>query len=316
MNKFEGKGFPCLGRTMAKPFLKWVGGKTQILESVLSLFPQQIQNYHEPFVGGGSVLLGLLSDIRAGRRQLQGTMYASDSNPNLIALYKHIQTNPTGLLEQLHQLNSSFKAIQVFKGTQTPTTLEEANTSQESYYYWIRKQYNEEKTSLSLRASAMMLFLNKTCFRGVYRENKSHEFNVPFGNYKILPTIYEENHIRAISQLIQHVVFSCQGFEVSLQRIQSGDFVYLDPPYAPETETSFVGYTGDGFSLDQHKKLFELCKGFKAKHIQMVMSNANVPLVTTTFQPPDYEVNLVPARRAIHSKDPSATTDEVLLTNF
>jgi DNA adenine methylase len=267
-------------------------------------------------VGGGSVLLGLLSDVRAGRREVQGTIYASDSNPNLIALYKHIQTNPTGLLTQLEQLTTSFKSIQVLKGTQTPTSIQEANTSQESYYYWIRKQYNLEKSSLSLKASAMMLFLNKTCFRGVYRENKAHEMNVPFGNYKITPTIYEENHIHAVSQLLQGVVFNCQGFEVSFGLARPGDFVYLDPPYAPETETSFVGYTGDGFSLDHHKKLFELCKGFKAKHIQMVMSNANVPLVTSTFQAPGYEVNLVPARRAIHSKDPSATTDEVLLTNF
>jgi len=316
MNKFEGEGFPCLGRTMAKPFLKWVGGKTQLLESVLSLFPQQLRNYHEPFVGGGSVLLGVLSDIRAGRRNLTGTVYASDSNPNLIALYKHIQSNPGGLCQELHRLTTPFKSIQVLKGTQTPASVQEALLSQESYYYWIRKQYNQEKSSLSLQASAMMLFLNKTGFRGVYRENKSHEYNVPFGNYKTSPSIYEEEHLHQVSHEIQEVVFTCQGFEHSLQRLQPGDFVYLDPPYAPETETSFVGYTGDGFSLDHHKKLFGLCKAFKAQQICMVMSNAKVPLVTTSFPSPDYEVNIVPARRAIHSKDPGATTDEVLVTNF
>jgi DNA adenine methylase len=314
MNKFEAKGFPWSSRPMAKPILKWVGGKTQLLESVLSLFPQTLQNYHEPFVGGGSVLLGLLSSTREGARNITGTVYASDSNPNLIALYKHIQTNPTGLCQELQGLSTTFTSIQVQKGNQAPSSLEQALTSQESYYYWIRKQYNQQKQSLSLKASAMMVFLNKTGFRGVYRENKQHEFNVPFGNYKS-PTIYEADHIQQISQLLQGVVFTCQDFEQSLQKVQTGDFVYLDPPYAPESDTSFVGYTGDGFSLDQHKKLFGLCKTFKPKQIRMVMSNAKVPLVTTSFPAPEYECNIVPARRAIHSKDPSATTDEVLVTN-
>lgn len=315
MNKFEANSFPGLSRPMAKPFLKWVGGKTQILDSVLSLFPVHLQNYHEPFVGGGSVLLGLLHQIQQGTKQISGTLYASDSNPNLIALYKHIQSNPSGLCQELQHFTSQYTSIQVLKGTQTPTTLEEGLTSQESYYYWIRKQYNQEKASLSLKASAMMIFLNKTGFRGVYRENKQHEYNVPFGNYKTVPSIYERDHIEQISQLLQRVVFTCQDFEHSLQKIQSGDFVYLDPPYAPETETSFVSYTGDGFSLDQHKKLFATCKTFKDKQISMVMSNAKVPLVTSSFPAPAYECNIVPVRRAIHSKDPSATTDEVLVTN-
>lgn len=300
---------------MAKPFLKWVGGKTQLLESVLSLFPPHLQNYHEPFVGGGSVLLGVLADIQEGNRHLSGSVYASDSNPNLIALYKHIQTDPSGVCQELQLLATQYKSIQVLKGTQSPTTQEEGLTSQESYYYWIRKLYNQEKSSLSVKASAMMLFLNKTGFRGVYRENKQREYNVPFGNYKTVPTIYEKEHIEQVSQLIQGVVFTCQDFEQSLQKVHSGDFVYLDPPYAPETETSFVGYTGDGFSLDQHKKLFAICKSFKAKQISMVMSNSKVPLVTSAFPVPDYEINIVPARRAINSKDPSARTDEVLLTN-
>ena len=271
---------------MAKPFLKWVGGKTQILESVLSLFPPTLQNYHEPFVGGGSVLLGVLSSIREGTRNLTGTVYASDSNPNLIALYKHIQSNPSGICQELQSLSTTFTSIQVQKGNQTPSSLGEALTSQESYYYWIRKQYNQEKSNLSMKASAMMVFLNKTGFRGVYRENKQHEYNVPFGNYKS-PTIYEADHIQQISQLLQGVVFTCQDFEQSLQKVKAGDFVYLDPPYAPESETSFVGYTGDGFSLDQHKKLFGLCKTLKPKQIRMVMSNAKVPLVCTSFPPPE-----------------------------
>jgi DNA adenine methylase len=301
---------------MVKPFLKWVGGKTQILESVLSLFPEDIRNYHEPFVGGGSVLLGFLSEIRAGRRQLQGTIYASDSNPNLISLYKHIQTNPGGLLQQLQEITNEYKQIQALKGTKTPQNIDQAKTSQESYYNWIRKEFNDEKDSYSLKAGAMMIFLNKTGWRGLYRENQSHKFNVPFGNYKKTPTIYEEDNLLQVSQLLQGVVFTCQGFEASFQRLTAGDFVYLDPPYAPETQTSFVGYTGDGFSLDSHKKLFDLCKGFKQKQISMVMSNAKVPLVTTSFPAPDFEVNIIPARRAIHSKDPSSITDEVFITNF
>ena len=132
-------------------------------------------------------------------------------------------------------------------------------TSQESYYYWIRYNYNnlsiEEKTDII--GSAMFIFLNKTCFRGIYRIGP-HGFNVPFGHYKNV-SIYEETHIKEISELIQPVIFRTQSFIQSFYYCESDDFVYLDPPYVPEKTTSFVGYTADGFDLTQHQNLFKIC---------------------------------------------------------
>lgn len=298
---------------MAKPFLKWVGGKTQLLDNVLACFPDEMKNYHEPFLGGGSVLLGFLTEVQEGRKRLHGTVYASDINPILIALYKHIQTNLDSFLQELQSLATEFAALNGTQKIHAPITIEEAKTSQESYYYWIRSQFNSLPDKTTVRASAMILFLNKTCFRGVYREGP-HGFNVPFGHYKH-PTIVDEANLRAVSALIQPVVFRCQGFEQSFQVFQAGDFTYLDPPYAPETETSFDTYVAEGFSKEYHLKLFTLCQGLRKKKIGMTLSNSNVSFVTNAFPEPPFQVYLVEARRAIHSKDPSATTNEVLITN-
>jgi len=299
-----------------KPVLKWVGGKTQILDTVLALFPKEINTYHEPFVGGGSVLLGLLSQRKVGHITVTGTVYASDLNSTLIGLYKSLQSQPTELLAAVRALSEPFDALKGVVVHRRPTSMEEATTSQESYYYWIRSQFNamppEEKQSP--RGAAHFLFLNKTCFRGVYREGP-HGFNVPFGHYTN-PGIVDEVHLRAVSDLIQGVVFTCCGFADALGgRIHAGDFVYLDPPYAPETSKSFVGYTSDGFDEAQHRALFATAAEMRKKDVGMLMSNADVPLVRTAFPSPPFTTKIVSCRRAIHSKEPDARTNEVLITN-
>jgi len=301
--------------SVTKPFLKWVGGKTQILEKVLDEFPTTMNSYHEPFLGGGSVLLGLLSYKQQGKITLSGTVYASDLNSNLIWLYKTIQSQPDALLLEVKKLTDEFSRCDSAEVNRSPATLEEALTSQESYYYWIRSRYNsltaEEKVTPT--ASAMFLFLNKTCFRGIYREGP-HGFNVPFGNYKH-PSILDEAHIREVSTLIQDVVFTVRPFQESLQQVRAGDFVYLDPPYAPETTTSFVSYTKDGFGIENHRRLFQLCSEMKDRGVRFVLSNANVPLVTDSFLASDYTTKIVPCRRTINSRNPESTTTEVLITN-
>jgi DNA adenine methylase len=301
--------------TVMKPVLKWVGGKTQILDDVLSLFPSSIQNYHEPFVGGGSVLLGFLSNVTSGKIKVTGTIYASDLNANLIYLYQTIQSHPTELIAEVKTLVEEFSQIKGSVVNRKATTFQEASTSQESYYFWIRSRFNalsveDRKTP---RASAMLLFMNKTCFRGIYREGPNG-FNVPFGNYKN-PSILDEDHLRAVSALIQEVVFTHQSFDASLKKVAENDFVYLDPPYAPETHTSFVSYTSDGFHMEQHKTLFHLCHTLTARGIKFLMSNADVQLVRDAFPPPNYSTKILTCRRAIHSKKPESKTNEVLITN-
>jgi DNA adenine methylase len=293
--------------TTMKPFLKWVGGKTQILNEVLDLFPNEIQDYYEPCLGGGSVLLELLSrkDIH-----IRGTVYASDLNANLIAVYKTIQSNPDALLADLKSLMNEFGQCKTIGVNRSATSLEEALTSHESYYFWIRSLFNSLEDRTTPRACAMMLFLNKTCFRGIYREGP-HGFNVPFGNYKH-PSIFEEEHIRAVSNLIRDVIFTTCSFQDALMNVKTGDFVYIDPPYAPETRTSFVKYTADGFTHDHHTRLFALCKSLPCRFL---MSNADVALVRESFPSPEYTTRVVSCRRKINSKKPESMTNEVLITN-
>lgn len=297
-----------------KPFLKWVGGKTQIIDQVMTRFPREIANYHEPFLGGGSVLLGVLSDSRI---QVHGKIIASDLNSNLIGLYRNIQSRVEEFIVEVGLLVAEFAQCQGTVVNRKPANIEEAMTSPESYYFWIRSRFNalSREDRQSVKASAMLLFMNKTCFRGVYREGP-HGINVPFGNYKN-PTILDADHIRKVSEIIQPVVFICQDFREALSRAEPGDYVYLDPPYAPENEKSFVSYTADGFDLNAHKALFEICDGFAAKNIDMLMSNADVELVREAFKDVDkYEVDTISCRRAIHSTNPEARTNEVLIRNL
>jgi DNA adenine methylase len=263
-----------------KPFLKWVGGKTQLLDTILPLFPADIKQYHEPFLGGGAVLLAFLEQNRGI------PVFASDKNPHLISLYKAVQSGLPQLLDELKQLLDEFIHY----------------SSPETYYYELRIRFNRAPTP------AMFLFLNKTCFRGLYREGPNG-FNVPFGHYKH-PSVFDEQHLRDVSELLQGVTFRCQGFEESLRCVQEGDFVYLDPPYAPETSTSFTKYTSDGFALESHLSLFQLCRGLPCKFL---LSNADVPLVRDSF--PGYTIQTAVCRRAIHAKKPDSTANEVLITN-
>ncbi len=301
--------------TIVKPVLKWVGGKTQILDDVLALFPSEMQNYHEPFVGGGSVLLGFLSCVKSGKIRVSGHVYASDVNSNLIGLYKNIQTCPSELITEVNKLVGVFQSIKGSIVNREAANVTEAQSSRESYYFWIRSQFNalSKEARASVVGSAMLLFLNKTCFRGVYREGP-RGFNVPYGNYKN-PSILDEDHIRSVSELIKDVVFVQRSFEDSLMGVAAGDFVYLDPPYAPESETSFVSYTADGFTLEQHKMLFAMCAALHTKGARLAMSNADVKLVKNAFPSPPFTTRVIVCRRAINSKNPESKTNEVLIHN-
>jgi len=294
-----------------KPFIKWVGGKTQIINEVIDLFPAQINNYYEPFLGGGSVLLALLSFQKAGKIKINGKIFASDLNGHLVCLFQNIQLYPEELIEEFKILLSEYNTCQNTDINRNPTNITEALTSQESYYYWIRQRFNSIEHN-SIKSSALLLFLNKTCWRGLYREGP-RGFNVPFGNYKKLN--FSENEIKNASDLIKDVVFIKCNFEDALIDITSGDFVYLDPPYAQENDKSFVSYTKENFNLEEHKKLFELCNSFKNKGVKMLLSNSDVTLIKNSFPSPLYTTIVISCRRAINSKKPNSRANEVLITN-
>ena len=240
-----------------KPFLKWVGGKTQILDNVLSKVPKEFNNYHELFLGGGSVLLAVLSLQKQGKLVIKNKIYAYDINETLINVYKHMQNNKDALFEHIERYINEYDSLDGIEINRKPKTIDEAKTSKESYYYWIRNKYNTMDDKISVERSALFMIINKLCFRGMYREGPNG-YNVPYGHYKTTPTIISKPELDIVSELIQYVVFECRGFEESINKPTNGDFVYLDPPYAPENAKSFVGYVADGFSIDAHLSLIHI----------------------------------------------------------
>lgn len=298
-----------------KPIIKWVGGKTQILDTLFANFPTKMKNYHEIFMGGGSVLLTLLAQINSGAIQVTGTIHAYDINEPLIHMYKNIQQKHRELHTILETIIRELNACPD-EGVvnRKSTTIEDATQTKENYYYWCRNRYNQlsEIDQCAPLGSALFIFLNKTCFRGVFRVGPNG-FNVPYGHYKT-PEIINYGHLEEMHHLIQKVQFECLDFAESMARVKSGDFAYLDPPYAPETTTSFVGYTKLGFGLDKHQQLFELVHS--KKKAKLMMSNADVELVRANFPEDTYTIQTISCKRSINSKNPESKTNEVIITNY
>tara|TARA_B100000035_G_C21018398_1_gene562999 strand:+ start:101 stop:1024 length:924 start_codon:yes stop_codon:yes gene_type:complete len=292
---------------LQKPFLKWVGGKTQLIDKIIEKLPKEMNNYHELFLGGGSVLLAVLSLRKQGKIVINDKIYAYDVNGVLIDVYKDIQNHRDELYKLIECYITEYDKIEGEIINRKPSNVEEAVTSKESYYYWLRNKFNNIK-SHTLERSALFMIINKLCFRGIYREGPNG-YNVPYGHYKKTPVIISKDNLDAISELIKDVYFIRSDFEESIKRVKDGDFTYLDPPYAPENDKSFVGYVEGGFDLTKHNKLFDEVKKMRGLFI---MSNANVSMVNTAFA--SYDCEEVVARRAINSKKPGSKTTEVLIS--
>ena len=301
---------------MPKPILKWVGGKTQILDKIIEKVPSIVHDYHERFVGGGSVLFEFLSQVKSGKIRLLGSVFASDLNEHLIHLYQHLQSSLPELLAELDLVIKDFYSITTTVVNRNPCNETEAKTSRESFYYWIRSQFNHLafiSKDASPKKSAMFLFLNKTGFRGMYREGP-RGFNVPYGNYT-KPEIYNKDHLIEISSLLRDVRFTVQDFTDSCKSVHKDDFVYLDPPYVPEVSSSFVSYTSSGFSYEKHLSLFECCRDIHSRGAKILMSNSCVKLVIDSFPTDTFTITEISCKRRINSKNPEAMTNEVLITN-
>lgn len=299
-----------------KPIIKWVGGKTQIIDKIMGEFPTTMNNYHEIFLGGGSVLFALLHYKKEGFINISGKIYAYDVNDALIYVYKNIQSNHVELYNKIQQYICEYNDCHGTDINRNPATIVDAKKSKENYYYWIRIQYNKlsviEKRTIN--GSAMFIFLNKTCFRGVYRVGPNG-FNVPFGHYTN-PEIINKEHLEEIHHLIQGVMFECSEFESSIKNIAENDFAYMDPPYAQEKQTSFVGYTENGFNIGQHIILFNICNQLTENKKKWVMSNADVPLVRQHFTSLIYIIQSIVCKRSIHSKKPDSKASELIIRNY
>jgi DNA adenine methylase len=291
-----------------KPFIKWVGGKTQILDEIEKYIPKEMNNYHEPFIGGGSVLFHILNLINDNKIVVKGNIYVYDLNETLINTYKNIQTNHKKLYKIITILINKYDNITTFNGNKKPQNEEEALSSKESYYYWLRHLYNKSKKK-SIKKSALFIILNKLCFRGLYREGPNG-FNVPFGNYKKTPHIISKEYIAFLSDKLKNIKFECCDFTKAFDNFKKGDFVYLDPPYVPESKKSFVDYNKSGFNIDKHNELFSLIKKLDSKFL---LSNSYTDKIIEEFK--DYTINKILCKRSINSKNPESKTYEVIINN-
>jgi DNA adenine methylase len=298
-----------------KSLLKWVGGKAQIINNITELIPVEITNYYEPFLGGGTVLLNVLQLHKEKKITINGQIIVNDINTGLINFYKTIQNKPIALFEEINKLLSEYsKCPNVNKNSfiinRKVNTQDKAIKCRENYYYWKRKRFNAIDKS-SIEYCALFWFINKTCFRGMYREGPNG-YNVPFGHYKNPPSITKKD-ILLISELIKDVIFINKDYKefINGYSIINDDFIYYDPPYAPENKNSFVGYNKGGFTLDNHLELFKLIKKNSAKFL---MSNSKVDLVINNFNYPEYKINEIECKRHINAKKPGSKTMEVLIT--
>lgn len=284
--------FDDLPKSLVKPepFLKWAGGKGQLLNQFGAYFPPNFNCYYEPFLGSGAVFFHL----RPARAVL------NDLNPNLVAAYRHIQTQLDELLLILHSLRQEYH-------TQSPQ-------EQEQTFYQLRTRYNDLPSG-SLEKTALLIFLNKTGYNGLYRENKKGGFNVPFGRYDN-PTIFDETNLRAISREMQGVTLLNTGFREAVKTAQRGDFIYFDPPYVPLSKTaSFTAYTGQDFSLADQHQLAALLSELTQRGVLFMLSNAATDTARQLYR--DFHQHEVLASRAINSNPNSrGKIAELVVTNY
>lgn len=271
----------------AAPFVKWAGGKRQILEQIISFMPATFSTYYEPFLGGGAVLFAL---------QPQSAV-VNDISAELVHVYQVIRENVEDLIADLRQ-----------------------HKNEKDYFYWIRgldRDRQQYKMLTSVQQASRTIYLNKTCFNGLYRVNKKGQFNVPFGNYR-KPNIVNEDILRAASSYFNRakIKFTCLDFAVVLADAEKDDFVYLDPPYDPASETAnFTDYSKDGFARKEQIRLKKSCDQLHKKGIRFLLSNAATGFILDLYQ--GYNVEIIRAKRAICARgDRRGEVDEVLVKNF
>ncbi len=292
-----------------KPFLKWAGGKGQLLKEIEKYYPfadGNITRYAEPFVGGGAVLFDILSkyDLKE--------VYISDINAELINTYRMIRSHIDNLTDLLYKMQREFIPLDT--------------DTRKAYYLTKREHFNDLKVngneSVNIEKAALMIFLNKTCFNGLFRVNKKGLFNVPMGSYKN-PLICDEKNLRAVSKKLQNVEIVCGDYRNSSDFIDQNTFVYFDPPYRPLTETaSFTAYTENLFSDKEQIELAKFVDGMDKKGAKIVISNSdpkNSNVEDDFFDKiySSHKIKRVEATRMINcNSEARGKIKELLISNF
>ena len=260
-----------------QPFIKWVGGKRGLLDQILPLFPKKFNNYYEPFIGGGAVFFKLFSKGVLKNKKV----ILSDINEELINTYNIIKNRPFELINKLEEYKEQHS---------------------KDFYYKIReldRKSNYNKLS-NLEKATRFIYLNKTCFNGLYRVNKKGYFNTPIGSYKN-PNIANRDLILSASEALQDVTIKEQSFKEVLQYAKRGDLVYFDPPYYPLNKTSnFTSYNSNYFLEDEHFELFELFDKLSENGVKVIQSNSDTEFIKNLYK--NYDIKIVNANRFINSK--------------
>jgi DNA adenine methylase len=273
-------------RPVPRPFLKWAGGKAQLVDELVARLPPAFDAYHEPFVGGGALFFRLVRDGRIRYATL------SDLNAELVDAFVAIRDSVDEVIDELSWYPHS-----------------------REFYYELRAQ--DPSCLDGVVRAARMIYLNKTGYNGLYRVNRRGQFNVPFGRYKA-PTYLDAANLRAVSLALQAVPIVCAPFASVLDRAQPGDLVYFDPPYVPLSSTArFTAYQAGGFSLDDQRHLRDLCRELTRRGVSVLVSNSDTPLVRDLYAGPPFAVGEVRAHRAINSAgDRRGKLTELVVTNY
>lgn len=292
---------------IAKPFLKWAGGKTQLINDIENVLPKNVYNerftYIEPFVGSGAVLFWMLNNFPNMQKAV-----INDINEDLINTYKTIASKPKELISILHILQNEFHE------------LDGDDEKKKLYYYSKRERYNTRQEE-AVGQSALFIFLNRTCFNGLYRVNRKNEYNVPMGSYK-RPTICDTDNIFAVSEALQKVEILCGDYENTLNHAEKNSLFYFDPPYKPLSETSsFNSYAKDEFNDDEQIRLRDFCHKLDLLNHQWILSNSDVKgkdINDNFFDElyANFTIQRVDARRSINANpDKRGKLKELLITN-
>ncbi|MBJ7898649.1 MAG: Dam family site-specific DNA-(adenine-N6)-methyltransferase [Cyanobacteria bacterium RI_101] len=300
---------------LAKPILKWAGGKGQLLPQIAPYFPPElktgeIETYVEPFVGAGAVFFWIAQNFPVKN------FYIADINPELILLYTAVQKNVEGVIQELSTIGADYGALE--------------KTEQKAYFLAIRQRYNQERKEINFKKfnpawisrAAQIIFLNKTCFNGLYRVNKKGDFNVPFGDYKN-PKICDADNLVTVSNILKKTVIHCIDFSEIKDYLSSPAFIYLDPPYRPLSQTSnFKAYAQFDFSDSEQKRLAQFLAYLNQQGHKVMLSNSdpkNIDKNDNFFDDlySNFKIHRIMANRMINSKaSHRGAISEILVTNY
>ncbi|MBO5753110.1 MAG: DNA adenine methylase [Proteobacteria bacterium] len=269
------------------PFVKWAGGKKQLLPQLIARMPEYSGTYYEPFIGGGAMLLAL---------QPQRAVM-NDVNAQLLNIYIQLKQNAENVIAEVEKLDTV--------------------VCNREYYLSVRKQYNQKISDniLDPECAALMIWLNKHCFNGLYRVNSKGLFNVPYNNKTKGPSI-DAHNLRRMGQYLNDADVEIRhgDFEAACHDVKAGDFVYFDSPYIPVSATSnFTDYTKNGFSFDEHRRLADLFRHLDEKYVHLMLSNHDVPLIYEWYE--GFHIEAIRVRRAINRDGTKRMGKEVIVTN-